>query len=267
MVKEKTAALEWAKKATTKAKGRASSRGGSSSWSKLPHDWVQGDWIRSTITEKDLTDLANEGLIPHGSARLPGTEWQPQPQEGECVLLATHVDRGFSLPPNLFFRGFLNFFGAQLHHFTPNSIAYLAAFVSLCENFLGCRPHWGLFKHIFTCRSQTVKKANPNDERTQVIQMCGGLGVQMRGKSAFPAMTLPDSVRGWQSTWFFCQDQPTPGQSTGLPPFSMSRVNKPSSLKVLPEEKAQVKLLMERVVQLIRDGVTGMDLLEVFLRR
>ena len=47
----------------------------------------------------------------------------------------------------------------------------------------------------------------------------------------------------------------------------MSRVNKPSSLKVVPEEKAQVKMLMERVVQLIRDGVTGMDLLEVFLRR
>ena len=55
------------------------------------------------------------------------------------------------------------------------------------------------------------------------------------------------------------------GQSTGLPPFSTSRVNKPSSLKVVPEEKAQVKILMERVVQLIHDGVTGMDLLEVFL--
>ena len=88
----------------------------------------------------------------------------------------------------------------------------------------------------------------------------------MRSKSAFPAMTLLESVRGWQSTWFYCQDQSTPGQSTGLPPFSMDRVNKPSSLKVLPEEKAQVKMLVERVVQLICGGVTGMDLLEVFLR-
>ena len=34
-----------------------------------------------------------------------------------------------------------------------------------------------------------------------------------------------------------------------------------------PEEKAQVKVLVGRVVQLVRDGVTGMDLLEVFLRR
>ena len=89
----------------------------------------------------------------------------------------------------------------------------------------------------------------------------------MRSKSAFPAMTLPESVRGWQSTWFYCQDQSTPGQSSGLPPFTMDRVNKPSPLKLIPEEKADVKMLMERVVQLVREGVTGMDLLEVFLRR
>ena len=177
MVRESTAALERAKKATAKAKERATSRGGSSSRAGLPQGGIQGDWICSTICQEDLDDLDNGGLIPHGSAWLPGKESEPQPQEGEVVLLATHVDHGFSLPPHPFFRGFLNFFGAQLHHFTPNTIVYLAAFVSLCENFLGCRTHWGLFKHIFTCRSQTVKKANPSDERTQVIQMCGGLGV------------------------------------------------------------------------------------------
>ena len=112
--------------------------------------------------------------------------------------------------PHPIFRGFLNFFGAQLHHFTPNTIVYLAAFVSMCGNFLGCRPHWGLFKHIFTMIGGLG------------IQMCGGLGIQMRSKSTFPAMILPDSVRGWQSTWFYCKDQPTPGQSTGLPPFSLA---------------------------------------------
>ena len=47
----------------------------------------------------------------------------------------------------------------------------------------------------------------------------------------------------------------------------MARVEKPSALKVTPVEKAEVKVLVERVVQLVRDGVTGMDLLEVFLRR
>ena len=63
---------------------------------------------------------------------------------------------------------------------------------------------------------------SPGNEKTRVVQMCGGLGIQVRNKSTFPAMILPDSFRGWQSTWFYCKDQPTPGQSTGLPPFSMA---------------------------------------------
>ena len=47
----------------------------------------------------------------------------------------------------------------------------------------------------------------------------------------------------------------------------MARVEKPSALKVTPGEKAEVKVLVERVVYLIHEGMTDMDLLEVFLRR
>ena len=103
MGKEKTVALERAKKATAKAKGKKSSRGGSSSRSGLPRGWIQGDWIQSMIRQDDIDDLAEEGLIPHGSARLPGNETEPRPQEGEFVLLATHIDRTFSLPLHPFF--------------------------------------------------------------------------------------------------------------------------------------------------------------------
>ena len=113
------------------------------------------------------------------------------------------------------------------------------------REFLGLSASLGSFQAHFHLSLSDGEKANPSDGRTQVIHMCGGLGVQMRGKSSFPAMILPDSVRGWQSTWFYCKDQPTPGQSTGLPPFTMDRVRKPSSLKVIPEEKVQVKVLVE----------------------
>jgi hypothetical protein len=47
----------------------------------------------------------------------------------------------------------------------------------------------------------------------------------------------------------------------------MDRVSQPSSLTVTPAEKGEVSTLVDRVVQLVRDGVTGMDLLEVFLSR
>ena len=99
MGKDKTVALERAKKATAKAIGKKKSRGGSSSRSGLPAGWIQGDWICSTIQQEDLEE---GGLIPHGSWRLPEDETEPRPQEGECVLLATHIDRGFALPPHPF---------------------------------------------------------------------------------------------------------------------------------------------------------------------
>ena len=142
-------ALERAKKATAKAKGKATSRGGSSSRAGLPKGWIQGDWIRSAIHQEDLDDLADGGLIPHGSARLPGKESEPQPREGERVLLATHVDRGFSLPPHPFFRGFLNFFGAQLHHFTPTQ-SFISPLSFLCVRISWVVGLTGAFSSTFS---------------------------------------------------------------------------------------------------------------------
>ena len=97
--------------------------------------------------------------------------------------------------------------------------------------------------------------------------MCGGLGIQRRHRSALPAMTLPEFVRGRQSTWFYCQDVAAPGQSTGLPHFSFDHVQTPTPLKVTAAETMETRMLVHRVVQLINDGVTGLDLLEVFLSR
>ena len=51
------------------------------------------------------------------------------------------------------------------------------------------------------------------------------------------------------------------------PPFNMERLRQPSSLIVTPEEKGEVSLLVDQVVNLVWEGVTGMDLLEVFLSR
>jgi hypothetical protein len=70
MVKDKTAALERAKKATTTVKGKKTARGLSSRFG-LPPGWIQGDWIRSAIVKEDLENLATDGLIAHGSWRFP----------------------------------------------------------------------------------------------------------------------------------------------------------------------------------------------------
>lgn len=148
MVKDKT--LEMEKKEKIKRAGK-----GSTASFQPPTGWIQEDWLPSKVTEKEVHNLATDGLIPEKGWRLPGLdELEPAPTPEERVLLISHIDRGLSMPPHPFFRSFLSYFGAQLHHIPPNAMVYLSAFVSLCENFLGCQPHWGLFKHIFSCRPQ-----------------------------------------------------------------------------------------------------------------
>ncbi|KAI5015257.1 hypothetical protein ZWY2020_056647 [Hordeum vulgare] len=207
-------------------------------------------------------------MIAHKSWRLPAErETEPAPREGECVMLLSHVHRGFSLPPHPFFKGIMNHFGAQLHHFPPNAIAHLSAFVVLCECFIGCPPHWGLFKHIFSARSQTIKRLNQSDDKTHLLQLCGGLGFQKKSKSSYPALQLSESVRNWQSTWFYCQDVACPNATTGLPPFSLDRPAPPKQLALTKAEKIHIQPLVDALVEVVRRGVTGIDLLEVFLGR
>ncbi|XP_037416622.1 ribosomal RNA processing protein 1 homolog [Triticum dicoccoides] len=99
MVKDKTAALERTKNTKEVAKGRKQQRG-SSSRARLPPGWIQGNWIRSLIRQADLDELAESGLIAKGAARLPEGEMSPQPQPGECVLLATQVFTEMHSMPN-----------------------------------------------------------------------------------------------------------------------------------------------------------------------
>ena len=39
--------------------------------------------------------------------------------------------------------------GLQLHNFTPASVLHIAGYVALCELFLGCEAHFGLWKKLF----------------------------------------------------------------------------------------------------------------------
>ena len=80
-------------------------------------------------------------------------------------------------------------------------------------------------------------------------------------------MTLPDSVRNWQSSCFYCNDIASPNMSTGLPPFTLERPTAPGTINVFDDEKTQVRMLVNEVVNLLRGGMMGMDLLETFLGR
>ncbi|KAE8796962.1 hypothetical protein D1007_27913 [Hordeum vulgare] len=65
---------------------------------------------------------------------------------------------GFELSVSNFFRRFLTHFGLQPHHFAANVILQVAAFVSLCEVYLGIEPHLDLFHWLFFFKQMTMVK-------------------------------------------------------------------------------------------------------------
>ena len=60
-------------------------------------------------------------------------------------MFTSFLERGLSLLASGFVRTFLEYFGLQLHHLSPNNILQLSCFVALCEGYLGIRPHLGLW--------------------------------------------------------------------------------------------------------------------------
>ena len=54
--------------------------------------------------------------------------------------------RGLEFPIHPFLQGLLEFYGLQLHHFTPNSILHIVGYVALCGMHLGCGAHFALWR-------------------------------------------------------------------------------------------------------------------------
>ena len=135
------------KKAGSKRKATEGAAVGSGSAATADLKKVHGDWVRSTVTERQLVGLRLDRTLPPmllAKTRAPGNEIVPRPAAGERVCFIDFVNRGFSFPVHDFFRGLMYAYGVQLHDFTPNSILHVACFIVMCECFLGIHPHWGL---------------------------------------------------------------------------------------------------------------------------
>ena len=105
-------------------------------------------WCRSSITSQRLEGLVHHGLLcPLSTIEewwLPGDEDKPSPLEGYVVSFALFHEWGFTVPAHKFLRGLLDYYQVELQHLTPNGVQHIAAFVILCEVFLGISPHFDL---------------------------------------------------------------------------------------------------------------------------
>ena len=61
-------------------------------------------WEGSDVSQDDIDWLIRSRRIPDGVAcRVPGSEIQPDPKEGEYVVFVAHFERGFGLPSSASF--------------------------------------------------------------------------------------------------------------------------------------------------------------------
>ena len=64
------------------------------------------NWVPSQMTEDQLNNLVKTGALSEKNVihwRVPGTECPPTPQEGEVIVFADHLSRGFNPPSSKFF--------------------------------------------------------------------------------------------------------------------------------------------------------------------
>ena len=99
-------------------------------------------WVPSTMHEADIQDLVERWLLPEnvfGWRCCYGEEF-PTEDRIEMVVFQSFYEKGFAVPAGAFFHGLLHFYGLEVTHLKPNSIAQIAIFIHVCERFLGLLP-------------------------------------------------------------------------------------------------------------------------------
>jgi hypothetical protein len=104
---------------------------------------IIGTWVQTKIGDKEMSNAEKIGLLKNDPAKLlaAGPEIIPRPPSGFRVIFLAFMLRGLSLPLHPFLRGVLFAYGIQLHDLNPNTILHITCFITLCECFLGIKPH------------------------------------------------------------------------------------------------------------------------------
>jgi hypothetical protein len=183
----------------------------------------------------------------------------PIPNPSEIVMLKSHMERGLSMPPSLFFTNLLKFYGLQLHHISPNSLVSVAGYAALCKGYLGIRPRVDLFQLFFSVW------ANYEDDGS--LRTCGTVCFLPRRSKEYPFIMPLDSAIGWRGSWFYMADKPAPSQARGLPPFKNVAAESRDSWTAVNDESATpyVKLLARRIAKLSVDGLKGIDTINCWI--
>ncbi|XP_072151344.1 uncharacterized protein [Setaria viridis] len=230
-----------------------------------------GSWARSHFGPSRAEGLVRKGLLCKRTERdewgFPEMEEVPTPPAGYVVSFAHFHERGFATPPSLFFRGLLHYYGLELQHLNPNGIQHVAAFVALCEGFLGIEPNFSLWKYFFTVSLYLKAEERGNQQRSTPVPIgCAGIHLRHPRAKEYMAMKTAASHKGWHQQWFYVKNY----SNSPLPEFT-GRV-----IEVAPEvwsygpvekEKKRITGLLQAIEHLKGRGLTGAGVIGAYHAR
>jgi hypothetical protein len=114
---------------------------------------------------------------------------------GDFVFFTAYTLAGL-VPPLSSFLTLLEYYGLQLQHLSPNSIALVAIFVHLCEMYVGVRPSVRLFRRFFMLKAVSTCSL-----------LIGGHYFQRRtpGHTRYITSGSPGRWEGWREDWALVQ--------------------------------------------------------------
>ena len=87
----------------------------------------------------------------------------------------------------------LHYYQIELQHLNPNGIQHMAAFVTLCEGFLGIDPHFILWRHLFAVN---LLKKRVGKQELHASVGCAGIHLRNNRAEAYPLMRLSAFNKG-----------------------------------------------------------------------
>ncbi|KAE8771456.1 hypothetical protein D1007_56659 [Hordeum vulgare] len=143
-------------------------------------------------------------------------EGSPSPEAGEAVLFVEHFACEFGLPAIVFLSGFLTHFGLQPHHLAANVVLQLAAYVTLCESFLGVESGLDMWCQLFYLKQQWVPGGTTGNKQ---MPDYGVSLVHHRTASGFPKIPFQDSVKKRQKGFLYMNNIDPKNDNINLPHF------------------------------------------------
>jgi hypothetical protein len=120
------------------------------------------------------------------------------------VSFVVFYEWGFGMPPHGFLHSLLRYYGLELHHLTPSGVLHIAAFVILCEAYLGIDPDFDLWNYFFRVRRPLDPEAELMISGGMIIHVKSGHGVD-----PYPEILMAMSMKGWWKKWFYLRNDPS----------------------------------------------------------